>query len=310
MIQMKNGDPLPSWISFEAGEQVFVITPTKHQAATYRDAIYTLTASASDASESAVAVFSIIVTGESYLQTAIKFLSIAFSTAGTIFGLWKKRVTIWNLCKKKQYARQDEEGVCGEHFTHKLAAFPAHEFGRLQVQYHNDRHQTKCLPHLELPLRQVKRVTLDDSWLKYDPDTQALSGTPTAAGVYTVSVHLESGKILERFKVHIIPGVQKSVEVFIDAIESQRAPPTLRSLSNILSPRDTESETTGSTMEGSGDDMSYIDVAPRLSIKNRQADASSPSIPRKVPALSRKEDASNVEASNQQLGWCLERKGK
>ncbi len=120
---MKTGAPLVKWVTFDAAEQVFVANPGKWQAATYREAVYGFSVTVTDGWDSTTASFSIIVTGESYTQTAIKFLSISISVAGTLWGLWAKRYRINNFFKARHF-KDEVTVVVGETFSRVISGVP------------------------------------------------------------------------------------------------------------------------------------------------------------------------------------------
>jgi hypothetical protein len=169
-----------------------------------------------------------------------------------------------------------------------------------------------CLPHLEFPLRQVKRVRLDDSWLKYDPASQQLAGTPTAPGVYTVSVLLDNGKIHEKFRVNVVPGVERVASIF--AAVMQPPPSTARSLAFIIDHNTTETshedasifdqDSASMTAEGEDPETTPRSSRPRTGPNPPALQALSQSTSREPVSLSR------AKGQGSSGLWCLEREKK
>ncbi len=91
---------------------------------------------------------------------------------------------------------------------------PDGKFGRFMVEYFNARRQPTFLPQLELPLRHVRRTMLGDdgtNWLAFDVAQNRVSGTAASVGSYLVSVFLTSGKLHDRFTVHVTASADSAV---------------------------------------------------------------------------------------------------
>lgn len=186
-VNQSGGQPLPKWLQWDPATNSLSGVPGPFDTGTFQDKVIDVEVWASDGNGSVKTPFKIIVQGQSFWETFIKYGVSFTSIAISGIGFFESRARIWNYFMKSKYHRGTVKVLVGEEFQFKLS-LESRKIKEISVLY-----EDKVLP---------KHKPLPDG---LDFKNDQIKGIPTdkSAGRYTVRVYDQNGYINEEFDLII-----------------------------------------------------------------------------------------------------------